>query len=345
MGGSGSGGGIPLGPGAEFRLVRAFVEATGAAGRELGGPGDDAAVLTVPAGERLVATTDASVEGIHFRREWMRWDAVGYRAAAAALSDLAAMAARPLGALVTLLLPPELEGDVVSALGSGVGAALREQEAALLGGDVSASPGLVVVDVTALGSAARPVSRAGARPGHELWVTGELGGAAAAVWDLSRSLEPDPRARRRLERPRPRIAEARWLAERAEVAAMIDLSDGLAGDARHLAVASGVRLEIDVDALPLAPILLGFAERRAALRLALAGGEDYELLIAAPPGALDAVAEAAERTFGTRLARIGEAVEGAGVAWTSGGRPLDLELGGYDHFAPPAPPAGTDGGP
>lgn len=334
--GSRSGVGIPLGPGAEFRLVRAFVEAAAAPSPGLAGPGDDAAALEVPAGEKLVATTDASAEGIHFRREWMRWDAVGHRATAAALSDLAAMAARPLGVLVTLLLPPELEEDVVSALGLGVGACLREEEAPLLGGDVSRSPGPVIVDVTALGSAARPVTRAGARPGQGLWVTGELGGAAAALWDLSRSLEPDPRARRRLERPRPRIREARWLAGRAELGAMIDLSDGLAGDARHVAAASGVELEIDLDALPLAPGLRGYAEREAALRLALAGGEDFELLIAAPPGALEGMAAELEEAFGTALTRVGRVVEGEGVSWTSGGRPARLELSGHDHFGPRA---------
>lgn len=329
---------IALGPGGEFDLVRAFVEASGAAGRGPAGPGDDGAVLEVPAGEKLVATCDAAVEGIHFRREWLRWEAVGYRAMAAALSDLAAMAARPLGTLVSLLLPPELEADVVVALGGGVGACLRDEGTTLAGGDLSRSPGPVALDITALGAARRPVSRAGARPGHEVWVTGELGGAAAAVWDLSRSLEPDPGARRRFERPRPRIREARWLAERIELGAMIDLSDGLAGDARHVATASGVRLEIDLDAVPLASALLGYADERTALRIALAGGEDYELLIAARGGGLAELASDLQARLGTRLTRVGRVVAGAGVGWLSGGRPTPLDLSGFDHFPPGAGP-------
>lgn len=338
MSAAGPEGPIPLAPGGEFGLIRAFIEATGAVAAGLAGPGDDAAVLEVPEGERVVATTDASVEGVHFRREWMRWDAIGYRATAAALSDLAAMAARPLGVLVTLLLPPELETDVVVALGAGVGACLRDADTVLLGGDVSRSPGAVVLDVVALGAARTPVSRSGARPGQALWVTGELGGAAVAIRDLSRSLEPDPGARRRLERPRPRIREARWLAQRTALGAMIDLSDGLAGDARHLATASGVGLEIELEAIPLAPALRGYAERETALRIALSGGEDYELLVAGPEGALAELAAGLEAAFGTSFARVGRVIGGAGLRWLAGGRRASFEVSGYDHFGPWAGP-------
>lgn len=323
--------------------MRDFAEAAGASVEGLAGPGDDAVAIRLPAEEALVATADVSVESVHFRRAWMTWDAIGFRATAAALSDLAAMGARPLGVLITLLLPPELEREVVSSLGSGVGLCLREQDSSLLGGDVSRSPGPVVVDVMALGAANRPIPRSGARPGEELWMTGDLGGAAAALWDLSRSLEPDPGARRRFERPRPRIGEARWLCERTEISAMIDLSDGLAGDALQMAIASKVGMEIDLDALPLAPALLGYPERQPALRLALAGGEDYELLISAPSGALGGLAAQLERATGTPLTRIGRVVEGSGVRWISDDRPTLLELEGFDHFKPATLPDGAQG--
>lgn len=323
----------PLAAGVEFDLIRVFVDAAGASASLRVPPGDDAAALEVPAGESLVLTVDAAVEGVHFRREWLSWESVGYRAAAAALSDVAAMAARPLGVLVSLLLPPELERDVVVSLGRGLGECLRAHETPLLGGNVSRSPGPVALDVTAAGSTSRPVPRSGARPGDELWVTGSLGGAACALWHLSRYLEPAPACRRRFERPSPRLREAAWLAERAEVHACIDLSDGLGGDARHLAAASGVRLEVEVEALPLAEALRGYADRKTALRLALSGGEDYELLLAAAPGSVGAVCRRFEEELGTSLTRVGGVHEGSGVAWLdAGGRRLPEEPGGYGHF-------------
>lgn len=333
---------VPLGPGGEFDLIRAFVDAADARA-ELPIPlGDDAAALEVPPGELLVVGTDAAVEDVHFRREWLTWEAVGYRATAAALSDLAAMAARPLGVLVSLLLPPELERDVVRSLGGGVGECLRDHGTVLLGGDTSRSPGPVAMDVVVVGSAARPVSRRGAHAGDEVWVTGSLGAAAAAVADLSSGLEPDPRARRRLERPAARLREAVWLAERGVPEAMIDLSDGLAGDAGHLAAASGVRVEIDVDAVPVAEPLLGYGRREAILRLALSGGEDFELLAATRPGALDALRLEFQRAFRIPLTRIGRVREGRGVGWVEGdGSQVLVDLRGWDHFREGG---GRDGG-
>lgn len=329
---------VALGPGAEFDLIRAFLEAADAPSEMRVPAGDDAAVVSLLPGEDLVISTDATVEEVHFRREWMSWETVGWRAVAAALSDLAAMAARPVGALVSVLLPPELERGVAVSLASGVGSCLRAEGAGLLGGDVSRSPGPVVLDVVAVGGARTPVSRAGARPGDEAWVTGRLGGAAAAVSDLRRGLEPDPGARRRLERPRPRIREARWLRERDGMRAGIDLSDGLAGDARHLAAASGLALELELDAVPLDPSLEAYPRREAALRLAVTGGEDYELLVAAPAGRLGGLREAFEDAFEIPLTRVGTAREGHGVRWSGAAtdrlRDGPASPSGFDHFAP-----------
>lgn len=302
------------------------------------GPGDDAAVLELEAGEKVVLSSDMALEEVHFRRAWLRWETVGWRATAAALSDLAAMAARPLGVLLDVAVPPELDRRVPEEIGGGVAACLEEHGGALLGGDLTRSPGPVVLDVAAVGAARRPVGRGGARPGDELWVTGSLGGAAAAARDWSRGLEPDPRARRAFERPRPRIGEGRWLADEADARALIDLSDGLAGDARHLAAASGVRLEISLPAVPLSPVLAEYADREAALLRALGGGEDFELLAAVPPGALEGRAGAFGRRFDTSPVRIGRVTEGEGVAWLDGeGREADGIGGGFDHLA-------TDGG-
>lgn len=328
----------PLGPGAEFDMVRRIVAAAGRASDppELRtGPGDDAAVLELRPGEKVVLSCDMALEDVHFRRAWLRWETVGWRATAASLSDLAAMAARPLGVLLGAAIPPELDRGVLEELAAGAGACLEAHGGSLLGGDLSRSPGPVVLDVAAAGAAERPVGRDGARPGDELWVTGALGGAAAAAHDWDRGLEPDPRARRAFERPVPRTAEARWLADRSELHALIDLSDGLAGDARHLAAASGVGLEVSLASVPLSEVLAEYADRSAALRRALTGGEDFELLAAVAPGALEGLDGPFERRFGTELTRVGRVEAGEGVAWLDEqGEEVGGIGGGFDHLAP-----------
>jgi thiamine-monophosphate kinase len=325
---------VRLGPGPEFDLIRSLVDAVRAPGSLSVPLGDDAAALEIPSGQQLVASTDLSIEGVHFRREWMTWSVVGHRAVAAALSDLAAMAAKPIGILVSVAIPPELGEEILVGLGLGMGECLRLHGGGLLGGDTSRSPGPVMLDVTALGHASRAIRRDGARPSDELWVTGRLGAAAAALADLSRSLEPDLAARQAFERPTPRLAEAAWLAERAPLHAMIDLSDGLAGDAAHLASASGLCLEIELDKVPMAKPLQAYVESEIALRLALTGGEDYELLFASPPGSLVGLKPDFEQTFDLAVTRIGRVDEGEGVRWIQAdGQVATLRLGGWDHFA------------
>lgn len=299
------------------------------------GPGDDAAVLRPAGGESIVLSVDLSIEGIHFRRAWSTWEAIGYRATAAALSDLAAMAARPLGALVSVALPVELDTAVYLQLASGMTEALAAAGAALLGGDTSRSPGPAVIDVTVVGAAEKPLTRAGAVPGDQVWVTGRLGGAAAAVLALQSAFEPAPGARRRFERPIPRWREARWLAERDIPTALIDLSDGLAGDARHIARASGVGLRLRIDAMPLDDALEGWSDTGAARRIAAGGGEDYEILFTAAAGHVERVRSAFEQAFDLELTRVGDVVERSGVAWIDrAGEPVDPPAAaGFDHFA------------
>lgn len=325
-----------LGPGAEFDRIRALLRAAGADradGEEALGPGDDAAVLDVPPGEKVVAGTDLVVEEIHFRRAWVGWETVGWRAATAALSDLAAMAARPLGLLLSAAFPPELDRGVLEEIGAGLGRCLEAHGGELLGGDLSRSPGPVVLDVVGLGAAERPVERSGARQGDELWVTGELGASSVAVGSWSRNLEPEPAARRAYRRPRPRIEEARWLAARADVRAMIDLSDGLAGDASHLAAASGLRAQILKERVPLAGILEEWSDREAALGHAVGGGEDFELLMAVAPGAIEELADRFRRTFDVGLTRVGRLEAGEGVGWLGADGSASGPPGrGFDHF-------------
>ncbi len=298
------------------------------------GAGDDAAVIRPAHGESIVLSTDLSIEGIHFRRDWLNWEAIGYRATAAALSDLAAMAARPIGVLVSLALPPELDTPVYEQISAGITACLRSAGAVLLGGDTSGSPAPVLIDITAVGGVERPIKRSGATSGDEVWVTGRLGAAASAVLALQSGLEPDPAVRGRFERPEPRWREAMWLAERSAMTAAIDLSDGLAGDAEHLAEASGVRLDIEVDRLPLDVSLEGWSNTSVSLAIAAGGGEDYELLFTSPPGVMAGVLREFHSTFGLELTRIGDVAVGAGVSWRdqTGGPADPPASAGYDHF-------------
>lgn len=326
-----------MGDGPEADRIRAFAEAVG--GPEPRGtrlaPGDDAVAFDLREGEATVLSSDAFAEGIHFRREWVGWEGVGHRSTAAALSDLAACAARPVGVLISVLLPPELDASVLSALGRGVGGCLDEAGAALLGGDLTSSESGVTLDVVAAGGAEEPVGRGGAVPGDELWVTGELGAAAAAVADWSGGLEPEPAARRAYARPTPRLREARWLAEHGVARAMIDLSDGLATDLRHLAAASGVGAELRADALPLGAPLRGYGNRSRARAMALTGGEDYELLFAAPPDRVGALAADFREAHGVELTRVGTVLEGDGILWVPpDGEARPLEAWGFDHFRP-----------
>jgi thiamine-monophosphate kinase len=306
----------PLAEGREFDLIRQMRECWGNLAIAIG---DDAAVLQPPRGERVVISTDAAVDGVHFRRDWLSLAEIGYRAVTAALSDLAAMAATPRGVLISLTLPANDETHVLD-VATGIGDAVRAASTVILGGNLSRADTLSLT-TTVVGSAFAPLTRAGARPGDLLYVTGQLGGARKAWQELERGTKPDGALLERFARPRARIAESRWLAARGAVAA-IDVSDGLGGDAAHLAAASDSTIEIDVHRVPVFP--------GATLDDALAGGEDYELLIvsrAALP------ADDFARQFGIPLTPIGRLVErGGDVRFLRDGKRVAAPAG-HDHFS------------
>ncbi len=310
---------IALGPGREFDLVRALVRAWG---RDARGIGDDAALLDVPSGQHLVASVDASVEGVHFRRDWLTPREIGYRATAAALSDLAAMAATPLGMLVALTLPASWRDDAL-AIGEGVGECARAFNAPIVGGDTIAGRELALA-ITVLGVVSHPLTRDGARPGDGVYVTGRLGAPRAAVEALARGESPSAAYRDRFACPAPRIMEARWLASHGATSA-IDVSDGLVADLGHLAAASDVRIELDLERVP----RVNGVEARAAAT----GGEEYELAFTSSV-AIDA--DAFVRAFGVPLTRIGvvrkrgDAESRVGVI--EDGKFVDLAPG-YDHLS------------
>lgn len=309
---------VSMGPGKEFDAVRALLAQWGSAAE---GVGDDGAVLDLPPGSRLVVSTDSTVEDVHFRRAWMSPAEIGWRATQAALSDLAAMGAAPLGVLLALTVPRDWRGEL-PALAGGIAAATQGARAPIVGGDVTDGDRLALA-ITVLGHAARPLSRAGARPGDLLYVTGALGGPGRALAAWERGEEPDVEARARFVRPFARIDASLWLSAHGASAA-IDLSDGLAGDVAHLAAASGVDCVLDLDAIP----CVAGATADDALR----SGEEYELLVTA--SALD-VARFAAENLGLPLTAIGrvEAPRGVGeVRAERGGRPAALPSS-HDHFS------------
>jgi thiamine-monophosphate kinase len=311
----------------EFELIarlRSLAEAEGAAGaageRIVLPSGDDAAV-TVPGGA-TATSVDAVVEGVHFRLATTPPRSVGHKALAAALSDLAAMAAAPGEAYVIVGVPADLDEDVLLEVGAGLVDVAAAHGVAIAGGDVTRAP-VLWLGLTVVGHASAPgelVARAGARAGDVLAVTGELGGAAAGLELLEHpalgGVLDDATAnslRRRQLEPQPRLAAGRALGE-AGASAMIDVSDGLGADGGHLAAASGVAVEIEVERLP---IQAGVREVAGAagldpVDLAAAGGEDYELLASLPPDRVDD-AVAALAAIGVRLTPIGRISGGSGA--------------------------------
>jgi thiamine-monophosphate kinase len=278
------------------------------------GSGDDAAV-SVPDGA-TATSVDALVEGVHFRRETASLRQIGRKALSTALSDLAAMGAEAGEAYVVLGAPEEMNEAELLELGEGLAAVASETGTTLAGGDLTRAPALTLA-VTVVGHAPRPedfVTRAGARAGDALVVTGEFGGAAAGLLLLEDpALSGGDALRRRQLDPTPRLAAGQALAA-AGATAMIDISDGLAGDAGHVATTSGALLVIDAAALPIAAGVeqVAAAAGRDAVELAVSGGEDYELLAALPPDAVEPARQALA-AIGTPLSVIGrvEAVEGA----------------------------------
>jgi thiamine-monophosphate kinase len=304
------------------------------------GIGDDAAAILEPDGSLLLITTDMLMEGVHFRLTWGDLPALGWKALAQNLSDIAAMGGIPTQAVIAIAVPPDMPADDVARIYQGLGALAGEAGVDIVGGDTIKSAGPLILAITVLGRAAdgELLTRAGARPGEALFVTGALGRAAAGLRALESGLPiPDtlmPAVSAQL-RPQPRLAAARALAVDGRVTAMMDLSDGVATDLHRLCRASGVGAIVEVAAVPVDPVVVATGVWLALhgiavdnFTLALAGGEDFELLLTAPADAEDALRAAIAPL---PLTRIGAITPGEAVLLREDDRLRPLEYG-FTHF-------------
>lgn len=314
------------------------------------GIGDDAAVVETRSSRWWHLTTDLLAEGIHFDLKSAAPESIGYRAAMANLSDLAAMGAVPRYLLIALAIPKTIRQPQVYELYRGLMRACRPYGVALIGGDTSASKAGLFLSITLMGTTAkrRALFRHGAKVGDQIYVSGTLGDSLAGLRLLTKSTiarSSTPRQSqlsrshrqfliRRHVRPTARVAEGLWLNHGRLATAAIDLSDGLSGDLRHLCEESGVGAEVESDNIPLSPACHAYAKAYhvSPTQLAITGGEDYELLFTASPRSRSAL-ERQARARGYRITRIGTIrPQKFGIQMTSQGRTWPLPLTSYEHF-------------
>lgn len=321
----------------EFDLIARYFAPL--AGPEGLGLKDDAALLTPPEGEDLVLTADANVVGVHILPDAPA-DIVARRLLRTNLSDLAAKGARPLGYLLTLALPADIDAAWVEAFAAGLARDQADYGLNLFGGDTVSTPGPVVASITAFGAVAsgRMLRREGAAPGDALFVTGSIGDGAFGLEAASGGLTDLTAEHRafladRYLLPRPPVAFGQALAASGLATAAADVSDGLIADAGHVAEASGVAIDVAAAATPFSPAAQAvLAAAPARLAEALTGGDDYEIVFAAPPDAEAALRRLAEEAD-TVVTRIGDVRKGAGVrALAVDGAELPLDRRGFEHL-------------
>ena len=313
------------------------------------GPGDDAAAIEPVRGQLDVLTTDAQVEGVHFDRRFMPAGAIGHRALAVNLSDVAAMGARPRAALLSLILPDTLDVDVVDGILDGMLRLADAHHVAVIGGNISRSPGPLIVDVTAIGAAGRRriLTRGGARPGDGVYVTGTIGDGGVglemlrAQADLKvRLYEPSVEADlqvglpvQRFLYPEPRVRAGTLLAKNRAATACMDLSDGLADGVSQIAEASHSGITLEGDALPITGDIRHWHEGqgRDVVDAAIASGDDYELLFTVRPAHQGRLRGVQRLLGGLPITKIGVVTKEPELVVRYSGRSRPLP-GGFDHF-------------
>ncbi len=302
------------------------------------GIGDDCAVLRLlpRRGQQtdILVTTDFTLEGIHFRRDWHPAESVGHRCLARGLSDIAAMGGEPAAAFLSLALPRDLPQSWVGRFARGLIGLAERYGVTLAGGDTAESPNGVLADIVLVGTVPKGKSalRSRAQAGDRIYVSGELGGSAAAVGVMRKEMrkkskwKPNPREYLRHFFPEPRVELGRVLRERGLVSAMIDTSDGLSTDLAHVCEESGVGAEIAAELIPRASV--GKPSRQVDLQLALHGGEDYELLFTASPGK-----RVPSRIAGVPITHIGHITRGRKLFLRNrDGVGYELQALGWEHF-------------
>ncbi len=306
---------------------RANVRKPGRAAQVIAGIGDDCAVLRIPAGWDTLVTTDFSLEGVHFRRDWHTPESAGHRCLARGLSDIAAMCGDPVAVFLSLALPKDLPQKWVNGFMRGLVRLAEKHGAQVAGGDTAQSPKGVLADIIVLGAVpkGKAMMRLGARPGDAIYVSGTLGGSAAAIREMQKK-KVNPREYSRHFYPEPRIELGRWLRARGLASAMIDTSDGLSTDLSHICEESGVGAELEAEAVPLATV--GRPAHDVDLQIALHGGEDYELLFTARPGK-----RIPSQIAGIPITRIGYVKRGRGIFVVNrNGSGIELAPRGWEHF-------------
>jgi len=295
----------------------------------MAGIGDDCAVLRFPAGHEALVTTDFTLEGIHFRRDWHPAESVGHRCLTRGLSDIAAMGGDPLAVFLSLALPRDLPQRWVNAFLRSLLTLAGKCSVILAGGDTAESPDGVLADIVVLGSVPKgqAIRRSGARPGDRIYISGELGGSAATVQRMMKTQRKlKPRDFLRHFFPEPRLELGRILREEGFASAMIDTSDGLSTDLAHICEESGVGAELQAEAIPCASV--GRPAHAVDLHFALHGGEDYELLFTAPRGK-----RVPARLAGLPITQIGHVTRGRKVFLRNKqGVGYELLPQGWEHF-------------
>ena len=300
----------------------------------LTGIGDDCAVLRLllgrGQGQDTLVTTDFTLEGIHFRREWHPAESVGHRCLARGLSDIAAMGGEPVAAFLSLALPRDLPQSWVGRFARSLLSLAEKFGVTLAGGDTAESPNGILADIIVVGSVpkGKAVLRSGARVGDRISVSGELGGSTAAVWEMRKKPKRKltPREYPRHFFPVPRIEVGRILREKRLASAMIDISDGLSTDLAHICEESGVGAEVQAELIPRASV--GKPAREVDLPFALHGGEDYELLFTSPPNR-----RVPSQIAGVPITQIGHITRERKIyLMNRGGVGYELEPRGWEHF-------------
>ena len=312
----------------EQKLIARIRRSAGKGTGLVKGIGDDCAVLRVPPRHEVLVTTDFTLEGVHFRRAWHTPEMVGRRCLTRGLSDIAAMGGRPIAAFLSLAVPKELPQRWVDGFLKGLLQLANEFETSLAGGDTAESKSGILADIVVLGSVPRgkAILRSGAKPGDQVYVSGELGGATAALKKLFRGEKVRLGDYPRHFHPTPQLKIGEWLQGKGMASAMIDLSDGLSTDLAHICEESGVGAEIEAGQIPRARI--GRRREPVTLDLALHGGEDYELLFTAP-----ARKRVPRRIAGVPVQRIGRITHGSGITLLQeSGKKRKLKSGGWEHF-------------